>query len=187
MQQKVDLAITNVLQDQCYPLLSPSGSPLPPIICVTWTPVPGWGHVFISYVESTHGDMKPKQWRRYIHSALQWPSYLCNKIWTSGYIPSNICTLVLLVCFVRVMSWFCVTCLPISWWRHQMEAFSALLTICACNSPVPGKFPAQRPVRRSFDVFFDLRLNKRLSKHSWGWWFETPSCPLWRHHNVLKA
>ena len=45
----------------------------------------------------------------------------------------------------------------------------------------PGEFPAQRPVTRSFDVFFDLRLNKRLSKQSWGWWFETPPHPLWRH------
>ena len=35
-----------------------------------------------------------------------------------------------------------------------------------------------------FDVFFDLRLNKRLSKQSWGWWFETLWCPLWRHPNV---
>ena len=42
-----------------------------------------------------------------------------------------------------------------------METFSALLAICAGNSPVPGEFPAQRPVTRSFDVFFDLRLNKR--------------------------
>ena len=64
-----------------------------------------------------------------------------------------------------------------------METFPALLAICAGNSPVPGEFPAQRPVTRSFDVFFDLRLNKRLSKQSWGWWFETPSCPLWRHRN----
>ena len=53
-----------------------------------------------------------------------------------------------------------------SWWRHQMETFSALLAICAGNSPVPGEFPAQRPVTRGFDVFFDLRLNKRLSKQS---------------------
>ena len=37
----------------------------------------------------------------------------------------------------------------------------------------PGEFPAQRPVTRSSDVFFDLRLNKLLSKQSWGWWFET--------------
>ena len=43
--------------------------------------------------------------------------------------------------------------------------------------------PAQRPVTRSFDVFFDLHLNKRLSKQWWGWWFETPLHPLWRHCN----
>ena len=46
-----------------------------------------------------------------------------------------------------------------------------------------GEFPAQRPVTRSFDVFLDLRPNKRLSKQWWGWWFETPSRPLWRHSN----
>ena len=68
-----------------------------------------------------------------------------------------------------------------AWWRHQMETFSALLAICAGNSPVPGEFPTQRPVTRSFDIFFDLRPNKRLSKQWWGWWLETPSSPLWRH------
>ena len=41
-----------------------------------------------------------------------------------------------------------------------METFSALLAICAGNSPVPGEFPTQRPVTRSFDVYFDLRPNK---------------------------
>ena len=46
-----------------------------------------------------------------------------------------------------------------SWWRHQMETFTASLAICAGNSPVPGEFPAQRPMTRSFDIFFDLRLN----------------------------
>ena len=45
----------------------------------------------------------------------------------------------------------------------------------------PRLIPAQRPVTRSFVVFFDLRLNKRLSKQSWGWCFETLLCPLWRH------
>ena len=49
-----------------------------------------------------------------------------------------------------------------TWWRHQMETFSALLAFCAGNSPVTGEFPAQRPVTRNFDVFFNLRLNKRL-------------------------
>ena len=73
-----------------------------------------------------------------------------------------------------------------SWWRHQMKTFSELRAICAGNSPVPGEFPAQKPVTRSFDVFFDLRPNKRLSKQSWGWWFETLSCSLWRHCNVFR-
>ena len=68
-----------------------------------------------------------------------------------------------------------------SWCRHQMETFSALLAFYAGNSPLPGEFPAQRPVTRSFDVFVDLRPNKRLSKQWWGWWFETPSGPLCRH------
>ena len=72
-------------------------------------------------------------------------------------------------------------------WRHQMETFSALLAICAGNSPLTSEFPAQRPVTRSFDVFFDLRLNERLSKQSSGWWFETPSRPLWRHSNGRTA
>ena len=53
------------------------------------------------------------------------------------------------------------------WWRHQMETFSALLALCAGNSPLT-----------------DLRLNKRLGKQWWGWWFETPSRPLLRHCNA---
>ena len=51
----------------------------------------------------------------------------------------------------------------------------------------PGEFPTQRPVTRSFDVFFDLRLNKPLSKQPWGWWFETLSRSLWRHRNDARA
>ena len=58
-----------------------------------------------------------------------------------------------------------------------METFSALLTLCAGNSPVTGEFPLQRPVTRSLDIIFDLCLNKRLNKQSWGWWSETPSLP----------
>ena len=78
-----------------------------------------------------------------------------------------------------------LTVSTVTWWRHQMETFSALLALCAGNSPVPGEFPTQRPVTRNVDVYFDLRPNKRLSKQSWGWWFETVSRPLWRHRNDL--
>ena len=74
-----------------------------------------------------------------------------------------------------------------TWWRHQMETFSALLAICAGNSPVSGEVPAQRPVTRSFDIFFDLRLNKRFSKQSWGWWFETLSWTLWRQCDEISC
>ena len=72
-----------------------------------------------------------------------------------------------------------------SWWRHQMETFPTSLTLCAGNSPVTGEFPSQRPVTRRFDVSLDLRLNKPLSKQSKRRWFETPSCSLWHHCNVL--
>ena len=68
-----------------------------------------------------------------------------------------------------------------------METFSSLLALCAGNSSVTGEFPVQRPVTHSFDVFFDQRPNKLLSKQSWGWWFETPSRPLWRHCNVCNS
>ena len=109
-------------------------------------------------------------------------------------------------------AWYCNLWLQLErsenpWWRHQMKTFSALLAICAGNSPdtiwchwatvskpvwsvvtalpiFPCEFATQRPVTRSFGVFFDLRLNKRLSKQSWGWWFETLSRSLWRHCNA---
>ena len=65
-----------------------------------------------------------------------------------------------------------------TWWRHQMETF-------------PHYWPFvqgihRSPVTRTFDVFFDLRLNKRLSKQWWRWLFETLSRPLWRHPNEHK-
>ena len=65
----------------------------------------------------------------------------------------------------------------------KWKLFSALLAICAGNSPVSGEFLAQRPVTRNFDIFFDLRLNKRLTRQLWGWWFKTVSRPLWRQCN----
>ena len=90
---------------------------------------------------------------------------------TTKQYPQEICTR------------FCCVDNKNTWWRHQMETFSALLTLCVGSWPVTGEFPSQRPVTRSFGVFFDLHLNKRLSKQWWGRWFETPSCPLWRHCN----
>ena len=83
---------------------------------------------------------------------------------------------------VWVMAWH-----RIAWWCHQIETFSTVLALCVGNSLVTGQFPTQRPVTRSFDVFFDLHLNDRLSKQPWGWWYEMPSPPLWRHNNGPQA
>ena len=80
-------------------------------------------------------------------------------------------------------------------WDHSHVTWDIMMTssngnIFRVTGPLcgeftgPGEFPTQRPVKRSFDVFFDLRLNKRLSKQPWGWWFETPSWSLWRQCNV---
>ena len=74
-------------------------------------------------------------------------------------------------------------CSRFAWWR-QMKTFSALLALCARISPVTGEFPSPRPMTRSFAVFFDLRLNKRLSKQSKRRWFETLSRSVWRHCNA---
>ena len=88
----------------------------------------------------------------------------------------------------------------LGWWKNFLSfaiyviySFNKISVIMMTSSnenifrvtgPLCGEFPSQRPVSRKFDVFLDLCLNKRLSKHSWGWWFETPSRPLWSQCNV---
>ena len=77
-------------------------------------------------------------------------------------------------------------------WRGHMTTSSngkifRLTALWAGNSPVTVEFPTQRPVTRRFYVFFDLRLIQQLSKQSRRWWFETPSCALWRHCYVWTA
>ena len=71
----------------------------------------------------------------------------------------------------------------ISWWRHEIETFSASLALCERKPPVTGGFHSQRPVMRSFDVSIDVLLNKRLSKQLRRWGFQTPSQSLWRQCN----
>ena len=89
--------------------------------------------------------------------------------------------------------WSLESCFIVLWWGLVMISFAHILQgwlsrtganirFPQCqgeggNSPVPGEFHAQRPVTRSFDVFFDLHLNKQFSKQWWGWWYVTPSCP----------
>ena len=100
----------------------------------------------------------------------------------------------------RLMHWlfeYSYCCWFDIWYHKNIERHTAhtiddviKLNIFRVTGPLcgeftgPGEFPTQRQVTRSFDVFFDLRLNKRLSKQPWGWWFETPSWSLWRQCNV---
>ena len=97
--------------------------------------------------------------------------------------PYEPCAFVTLEYQLVVLAWMMITLN--AWRRHQTETFSALLALCAGNPPVSGEFPSQRPVTRSFDVIFNLRLNKWLSKQTWGWWFETPSRSFWCHCNGI--
>ena len=68
--------------------------------------------------------------------------------------------------------------------RENGNIFRVTGPLCG-EFTVTSEFPSQRPVTRSCDVFFHLRPNKPLGKQSWGWWFETPSCSLWRHCNII--
>ena len=85
---------------------------------------------------------------------------------------------------------------PVNYVCHILVSFvqnmmtSSNGNIFRATDPLCGEFtghPSQRPVTRSFDVFFDPRLNKRLSKQSWGWWFETPWRSSWRHCNAWAS
>ena len=67
------------------------------------------------------------------------------------------------------------------WWLHQMETFSALLTLSVGNPPVTSGFPSHRPVKRSFDAFLICAwTNGWANKRDAG---DTPSCSLGRHCN----
>ena len=121
--------------------------------------------------------------------------------WRRGsqdYIRRPICDPKLPACMPVVVNKININAVNIhSMMTSSMETFSALLALCVCvwcvcvwggggggggDSPV-----TKAPVTRSFDVYFDLRLNKRLSKQSWGCKFETPSHPLWRHCNAVVS
>ena len=77
------------------------------------------------------------------------------------------------------------TCDDISWWRHQMEFFPRYWPSVSGIHRWPIDSP-QRPVTWSFNISFDIRLNKGSNKQSRRWWFGTPSRSLWRHCNVGK-
>ena len=71
-----------------------------------------------------------------------------------------------------------------SWATYEVAIMISLNKLeRVITAPHTGEFPTQRPVMQSFDVFFDLRMNKRLSKPSRRRWFETLSRSLWRQSN----
>ena len=72
-------------------------------------------------------------------------------------------------------------------WRMMTSSNGTIFRVTGplCGE-VSGEFPSQWPVTRSFDVFFDLRLNRSLCKQSSGWWFETTSGSLWRRCNAAE-
>ena len=141
-------------------------------------------------------------WKTAAEFKLSFRIYKCVQVCAFGYKIVNcgiwdLCIMgfVQQVYYIHIELWDgCTHCYLIfngislsSWWRHQMQTFSALLALCAGNSPVTGEFPSQRPVTRGFDVFFDLCLDERLSKQSRRRWFETPPRSLWRHCNIGMA
>ena len=75
----------------------------------------------------------------------------------------------MLRCEVFINVWYRLG--DLAWWRHQMETFSALLALCEGYPSVTGGFPSLRLVTGSFDVFFHMRLNKRLSNQLKRMWF----------------
>ena len=94
------------------------------------------------------------------------------------YIPKNMYT-ILLCCELC----HCTFLLDLMMTSSNGKIFRVTGHLCG-EFTGPRWIPHTKASDRSFDVFFDLRLNERLSKQSWGWWFETLSRPLWRQCNV---
>ena len=74
-----------------------------------------------------------------------------------------------------------------SWWRHQMETFSAILALCAGTLPVQVDSPHKAQWRGALMVSFICTWINNWVKKTRGWWFETPPWSLWRQCNVEMA
>ena len=133
-----------------------------------------YNEYFISTVD-TNGLVFLHHGHSFEYASMRFQLFKGLILWCWGRTGSGMTTFMPCLLVTRILSW----------WRHQIETFSALLALCVGYSPVTAEFPAQRPVTRSFDVFVDLRLNRRLRKQSRCRWFGTPSRSLWRHCNVV--
>ena len=137
-----------------------------------------WCHPGGRYWESNHGVLYQNEVIA-THLKIRHP-YISS---TMPYLPMScrnltawqdlIATLKAIIWHDSNNSWYCD--------RNMMTSSNG--SIFRVTGPLCGEFPSQRPVTRSFDISFDLRLDKWLGKQSWGWWFKTPSRPLWRHCN----
>ena len=109
------------------------------------------------------------------------PHVICNHMWLSLLVQ---CTRML----IHILHNFCVVqiasqlryfsmCWSIIYERVVLSLLSDFMLSPSMHGDVIKwkHFPRHWPF---------VRLNKRLSKQWWGWWFETLSCPLWRHRNV---
>ena len=74
-----------------------------------------------------------------------------------------------------------------SWWRHQMETFSALLALCAGNSPVSGEFPAQRPLTAELWNFNQNIVCEMAAILSMGRWINMKHGMHATHNIIFKA
>ena len=86
-----------------------------------------------------------------------------------------------ITCMTPSWTWHAMSSIQIHhipWCHHQMEPFSALLALCGRIPLVTGAFPSQRPMTWSYNVIFDLLLDKQLSKQSKRRRYETPSRPM---------
>ena len=124
--------------------------------------------------------------------SVNWPYMLCVTV------RMRTCSIDTLMVLILSCDWLAIDCNWPQGWRGRpvsllkchddvikWKQFLRYWPFVRGNSLVPGEFPTQRPVTRSFDVFFDLRMNKWLSRQFWGWWFEMLSCPLWCRCNGL--
>ena len=111
---------------------------------------------------------------------------LCN--WTQ---LSHYYHMIFFIVRASIWSCLCSSCSTES--LASVSMMSSNGNIFHLTGPLCGEFtghqwiPHTKAVTQSFDVVFDLRLNKCLSKQSWGWWFEMPSRSLWCNCNVFGS
>ena len=135
----------------------------------------------LAYIHTPNGNVSLTKFYHWLHRKLQ-KNLRCSLWWKysqNDNIPVWSVIVYINVEIQRECALFSVSCSMLHLMKKLMMT-SSNGNIFRVTGPLcgeftgPGEFPTQRPVTRNFDIFFDLRLNKRLSKQPWGWWFETP-------------